>query len=321
MSNITPFNFQGSEIRLVGTADKPEWVAADIIAILYPDVRARDRANYLRRIPEEWKGSTQVYDSGENHREESNHNSFMVSTKRSSPSNGQYRNMVTVTEPGLYHLIFRSDSPLAVPFQRWVFEDVLPSIRKTGGYGSTTAEIKLEHKVLSLPEAVALTDAIQLVGDYGKSPMTVLNEVCKAINPERIEATRLNPDDFSYQKFIHTYNGVQKYMQQRDILADALLILPLRLEEMQESMLVYLKSNPGRKAHWAEFATEVPVMRKALEVAFDVGWDCLTELKRDKDKAGVDHNWIHLELLVKAILKRLEAQGYGQLKNQFFHLN
>jgi hypothetical protein len=34
----------------------------------------------------------------------------------------------------LYHLITRSDSPRAIPFQKWVFENVLPSIRKTGKY-------------------------------------------------------------------------------------------------------------------------------------------------------------------------------------------
>jgi hypothetical protein len=39
-----------------------------------------------------------------------------------------------VNEPGLYRLISRSDKPEAVRFQDWVFEEVLPSIRKTGSY-------------------------------------------------------------------------------------------------------------------------------------------------------------------------------------------
>ena len=42
--------------------------------------------------------------------------------------------MVAVTEPGLYRLIFRSDKPKAEEFRRWVFHEVLPEIRKTGGY-------------------------------------------------------------------------------------------------------------------------------------------------------------------------------------------
>lgn len=42
--------------------------------------------------------------------------------------------MATLYEPGLYYLIGRSDSPIAVPFQQWLYEDVLPSIRRTGKY-------------------------------------------------------------------------------------------------------------------------------------------------------------------------------------------
>lgn len=44
-----------------------------------------------------------------------------------------------VTEPGLYQLIFASNHTNAVKIQRWVFEDVLPSIRAKGGYISPTA--------------------------------------------------------------------------------------------------------------------------------------------------------------------------------------
>ena len=42
--------------------------------------------------------------------------------------------MVLVSESGLYKLILRSDKPAAKPFQEWVTREVLPSIRKTGGY-------------------------------------------------------------------------------------------------------------------------------------------------------------------------------------------
>jgi prophage antirepressor-like protein len=39
-----------------------------------------------------------------------------------------------VNEPGLYRLIFKSRKPEAESFKTWVFEEVLPSIRKTGKY-------------------------------------------------------------------------------------------------------------------------------------------------------------------------------------------
>lgn len=39
-----------------------------------------------------------------------------------------------ISESGLYKLIMRSDKPQAREFQNWVTREVLPSIRKTGGY-------------------------------------------------------------------------------------------------------------------------------------------------------------------------------------------
>lgn len=39
-----------------------------------------------------------------------------------------------VSEPGLYKLVMRSNKPEAVHFQQWVTAEVLPTIRKTGGY-------------------------------------------------------------------------------------------------------------------------------------------------------------------------------------------
>jgi prophage antirepressor-like protein len=43
-------------------------------------------------------------------------------------------NALAVDEPGLYKLIFKSRKAEAEKFQEWVYEEVLPSIRKTGRY-------------------------------------------------------------------------------------------------------------------------------------------------------------------------------------------
>ena len=40
-----------------------------------------------------------------------------------------------INESGLYSVILRSDKPEAKPFRKWVTSEVLPTIRKTGGYG------------------------------------------------------------------------------------------------------------------------------------------------------------------------------------------
>ena len=47
---------------------------------------------------------------------------------------GQMRDQIIINESGLYSLILCSKLPTAKQFKRWVTSEVLPSIRKTGGY-------------------------------------------------------------------------------------------------------------------------------------------------------------------------------------------
>lgn len=85
MSNLEPFRFEGHKVRFVGTPDIPEWIGADIVAVLYPEVEPKNRSTYLRGIPTEWKGLQKVQTPG-----------------------GE-QDMVTVFEAGLYSLIARSN--------------------------------------------------------------------------------------------------------------------------------------------------------------------------------------------------------------------
>lgn len=55
---------------------------------------------------------------------------------RSFTDSGQNRTMYIINESGLYSLIFGSKLPEAKSFKHWVTSEVLPSIRKTGGYVS-----------------------------------------------------------------------------------------------------------------------------------------------------------------------------------------
>ncbi len=54
-----------------------------------------------------------------------------------TPTNGGEQSLLFVSEQNLYKVIMRSDKPQAEPFQDWVCGEVLPSIRKTGGYIAT----------------------------------------------------------------------------------------------------------------------------------------------------------------------------------------
>lgn len=55
-------------------------------------------------------------------------------TKCSTPTISGNQTMTFIPEGDVYRLITRSKLPAAEQFESWVFDEVLPSIRKTGGY-------------------------------------------------------------------------------------------------------------------------------------------------------------------------------------------
>ncbi|MCC5633445.1 hypothetical protein LC613_38945 [Nostoc sphaeroides CHAB 2801] len=110
MSDLSVFVFESLEVRFVGTPEKPEWIAADVCAIL----EIQNVSQALTSFDEDERGICNVYTPGDD--------------------NPQGQEMLTVTEAGLYRLIFKSRKPVAKRFQRWVFHEVLPSLRRTGRY-------------------------------------------------------------------------------------------------------------------------------------------------------------------------------------------
>lgn len=60
--------------------------------------------------------------------------------KRRTLTPGGEQELLFITEPNVYRLIVRSRRPEAEAFERWVFEDVLPMIRRTGRYAAAEGE-------------------------------------------------------------------------------------------------------------------------------------------------------------------------------------
>lgn len=58
-------------------------------------------------------------------------------SKTYTPTKGGKQELIFVNEPNLYRVIFRSNKKEAIDFQNWVFDEVLPTIRKTGSYSLT----------------------------------------------------------------------------------------------------------------------------------------------------------------------------------------
>lgn len=113
MSNeLAIFEGQGFKVRTLMDADGTMWfVAKDVAeALEYPENSIRQMNNLCSSIPEIWKGHKRIMTLG-----------------------GE-QEMLCLTEQGLYFFLGRSDKPKALPYQMWIAGDVVPSIKKTGGY-------------------------------------------------------------------------------------------------------------------------------------------------------------------------------------------
>lgn len=79
-------------------------------------------------------------------------------TKRDVLTNSGTQEMKFINEGNLYRLIVRSKLPAAKRFERWVFDEVLPEIRRTGGYGSVNIE-----EVITKAVTTAVSETIKAI--------------------------------------------------------------------------------------------------------------------------------------------------------------
>lgn len=128
-NQVTIFNNpQFGEIRTAGTSDNPLFCLADVCRILdLQPSRVKDRLGY-----------------------------GVISSNPIPDSLGRMQNTNFVNEDGLYDVILDSRKPEAKMFRKWVTSDVLPTIRKTGGYITTTTEMS-DAEILAKAVLVAQT--------------------------------------------------------------------------------------------------------------------------------------------------------------------
>ena len=117
-SNLQVFDYEDSRTR-VTLVDGELWIVAKDVAEALD--YSRFDSNLLMNVPEDWKG-----------------------TKRIRTPGGE-QEMLCLSEQGLYFFLGRSDKPKALPYQRWIAGEVVPSIRKHGAYMTPA---KLEEVLL-----------------------------------------------------------------------------------------------------------------------------------------------------------------------------
>ena len=103
-------NVRFGKLRTVCDEEGNPWFCAQDIAeaMGYSDTSRPSRL--FQSVPEEWKGVKPIH------------------------TLGGVQEMLTLSEPGLYFFLGRSDKSRALAYQKWVAAEVIPAIRKTGEY-------------------------------------------------------------------------------------------------------------------------------------------------------------------------------------------
>lgn len=115
MNEMQVFNFNGADVRIRQDENGEPWfVAKDVSDVLdYSDTSAM-----TRRLDDDEKTTLQISQDGSNYK----------------------TNITLINESGLYSAILGSTKPEAKIFKKWVTGEVLPAIRKSGGYMMAKAD-------------------------------------------------------------------------------------------------------------------------------------------------------------------------------------
>lgn len=151
--NIVPFNYEGKDIRTV-TDDNGEtmWVANDVAEVLGYK-RPNDAIN------QHCKGAAK---------------------HRPLPTAGGLQKVRVIHEPDIYRMIANSQLEGAERFERWIFEEVLPTIRKTGKYETPQSKTALTLVPTNREFRAALSLA-KLCGLKGNQALLAANKATKRI--------------------------------------------------------------------------------------------------------------------------------------------
>ncbi|OMF17194.1 hypothetical protein BK131_04305 [Paenibacillus amylolyticus] len=171
MSDVIPFKYNNEEVRTVTINGDAWFVAKDVCDVL-------DIANVTQAI------------------------SRLDDDERTMLNIGRQGETNVVNEPGLYSLILGSRKPEAKQFKRWITHEVIPSIRKTGSYGSSIDLSKLSPELQMFKATFDAVAKIQIEASEAKQQIA---EVQNKVNT--IQETILQRDENWRQKITGMLNG------------------------------------------------------------------------------------------------------------------
>ena len=168
--------------------------------------------------------------------------------KRYPLTNGGKQQMNFLTEGDLYRLITHSKLPSAEKFEHWVFDEVLPAIRKSGMYGADPAELERLRQ-----SNQALRDWFSLLAKRKQDLVDIQHDL-EDVRKNRSEAKeRFMAAKANYSKWCEltrtfeglvqqAQNDINSYIDQIQIVAIATPVLEedlnTMLDEMAQNLLV-----------------------------------------------------------------------------------
>lgn len=131
------------------------------------------------------------------------------------------QNTKYIPEGDLYRLIIRSRLPAAERFERWVFDEVLPSIRKSGGYGIDIEAVIAKTATAVVSEVVKQilpllkTEPVIPVEQLWEAPTRRIRKDCSIIS--RLDYSLRNEIDEMLVSQQYTYEEIRQYLLEKGI--------------------------------------------------------------------------------------------------------
>lgn len=159
-------------------------------------------------------------------------------------TNGGKQSQKFVNEPNLYRVIFRSNKPEAKQFQDWVFNEVLPTIRKTGSYSLPKPVEKRDYMtnsdMLNIKRLIySLTNGMAYKTSCSQAIWHALRQVTGVPSPAKFEVQHIPVVAHELQRI---YSALQAYVEVRREVEQELIKRIVRNQEDAQSVLPALFS-------------------------------------------------------------------------------
>jgi prophage antirepressor-like protein len=150
-SRVTPFDFEGYEVRVMDRDGNPWWVWPDVCRVL----GIANPSDAAASLDDDEKTS--------------------LDNPEGVPGFNGARSVTLINESGLYKKVLRSNKPRAKRFTKWVTRDVLPNLRKTGSYSLPSAQ----HPSLTTEDRSVVGGIIKRVIASQIRPLYQMQEMLK----------------------------------------------------------------------------------------------------------------------------------------------